>query len=115
MEISFVLAQGGGAFAVPTGEADAVSAGSFAAPDLAALGMPVRAVLRRVELPPSGVIPPPAAGHLRELATEPGPGGTVAQLADGSATNLGSEPIVVYALTLSRIEAGTPGAGTPAA
>ena len=116
LEVAFVPEEGAGSFAEPMGEADVVSAGFVPRPDLATLGSPIVVELRRVVLPPDGVLPPPPAGQIRQLATEPGPGGTVAQLSDGSARNIGPTPIVVYALTLAAAGDGTavPRAGMPA-
>ena len=114
LEVAFVAADAGGTFAEPIGGASVVPVGTFLAGDLAALGDGVAVELRRVVLPPDGELPAPEAGELRELATEPGPGGTVGLNSDGSATNLGDTPLVVYVLTLSGADAGTPAAGTPA-
>jgi hypothetical protein len=72
---------------------------------------PLAATLQRATLAPGEIFPAPPPGSVRVVT--PGPElGTLGERGDGSAKNLGEEPVVVYALTLHPI---TPNGGTPAA
>ena len=70
---------------------------------------PVQVTLQRTTLPPDGVFPAPPSGAVQLVMTGPELG-TLGERSDGSAQNLGREPVDVYALILIPTGAG---AGTP--
>lgn len=103
----------GGLFAAaplepPAGYAIDVYEEAFPAPALPP--GPAAATLERATLAPGGTLPVPAAGAARVVVAVPGPA-TLGEESSGAVTNLGQEPVVVYALTLG--PAG-PAVGTPA-
>jgi hypothetical protein len=65
--------------------------------------------LQRTTLAPEAVFPAPPSGSLQVVMTGPELG-TLGERSDGSAQNVGREPVVVYALVLGPTggEAGTP-------
>jgi hypothetical protein len=70
---------------------------------------PVTVMLQRTTLAPEAVFPAPPSGSLQVVMTGPELG-TLGERSDGSAQNLGREPVVVYALAL---ESAAASAGTP--
>jgi hypothetical protein len=66
-------------------------------------------MLQRTTLAPEAVFPAPPSGSLQVVMTGPELG-TLGERSDGSAQNLGREPVVVYALAL---ESAAASAGTP--
>jgi hypothetical protein len=61
---------------------------------------PLTATVQRATLAPEAVFPAPPAGSLQVVMSGPELG-TLGERSDGSAENLGQEPVVVYALVLS--------------
>ena len=70
---------------------------------------PLAVTLHRTTLAPEGVFPAPPSGSVQVVMTGP-EFGSLGERSDGSAQNLGQEPVVVYALVLepTGAEAGTP-------
>jgi hypothetical protein len=70
---------------------------------------PLTATLRRTTLAPEAAFPAPPSGSMQVVMTGPELG-TLGERSDGTVTNLGQEPVVVYALVLgpTGAEAGTP-------
>jgi hypothetical protein len=70
---------------------------------------PMAATLHRATLAPDGIFPAPPSGSIQVVMTGPELG-TLGERSDGSAQNIGREPVEVFALVLAPAgpEAGTP-------